>query len=209
MKMETFDNVSISIHEVTKEYNKEKGIFNVSTTFLPGRLNLVVGKNGSGKSTLFKCIMGLCRYQGDIKRRRLRIGYAPEDYIMPLHMTVIDFLYSIGRIKGEPKEELNEHVKYYLEYFNLSESEYKPISQLSHGMRQKVNLMQTFIYDPKILILDEPLAALDKQSIPKVVQLIQRKAKQCLVLVSTHNPQHFKVRNKRIYQFENGTLYCD
>lgn len=69
--------------------------------------------------------------------------------------------------------------------------------------------MQAFIYDPKILILDEPLASLDEQSIPKVVQLIQKKAKQSLVLVSTHNPQHFKVRNKQIYQFENGTLRSD
>lgn len=81
--------------------------------------------------------MGLTKYQGNIVKRRLRIGYAPEEYIMPLNMTVIDFLYSIGRIKGYPKYELNENVKYYLNYFNINNYEHKYIKELSHGMRQK------------------------------------------------------------------------
>jgi len=207
--MEALENLSITINDLTKEYSKKKGIYNISTEFNSGVLNLVIGENGSGKSTLFKCIMGLTKYQGNIVKRRLRIGYAPEEYIMPLNMTVIDFLYSIGRIKGYPKYELNENVKYYLNYLNINNYKHKYIKELSHGMRQKINLMQAFIYEPKILILDEPLASLDEQIIPKVVQLIKDRSKRNLVVVSTHNPKYFNSKKKKIYHFMNGKLQVE
>jgi len=207
--MEALENVSITINDLTKEYSKKKGIYNINTEFKSGILNLVIGENGSGKSTLFKCIMGLTKYKGYVIKRRLRIGYAPEEYIMPLNMTIIDFLYSIGRIKGYPKFELSENVKYYLDYFNLNNYEDKYIKELSHGMRQKINLMQAFIYEPKIIILDEPLASLDQQIIPKVVKLIKERAKRNLVVVSTHNPKYFKIKNRKIYHFMNGNLQVE
>ncbi len=207
--MENYENIAITINEVTKEYGVKKGIYQVNTEFEAGFLNLVVGDNGSGKSTLFKCIMGLVSYKGTITKRRLRIGYAPEEYIMPMNLTVVDFLYSIGRIKGYPREELSENVKYYLNFFDLTNCRNKLIGSLSHGMRQKVNLMQAFIHEPKIIILDEPLASLDKVIVPKVVNLIKEKAKNQLVVVSTHNPARFNVKKRRIYSFKEGILTLD
>lgn len=200
------ENVSITIRDVSKQYGWKKGIQHINTRFESGVLNIVIGKNGSGKSTLFKCIMGLVHYEGKIEKRRVRIGYAPEEYIMPLNLTVLDFLSSIGRIKGYPKEELSENVKEYLKRFRLIGHENRLIRSLSHGMRQKVNLMQAFVFDPRILILDEPLASLDEDIIPDVVEMIKEKAKHDLVVVSTHNPSRFKGKNKQLYRFENGKL---
>ncbi len=207
--MENSENLHITINEVTKEYSREKGIYQINAKFETGKLNLVIGENGSGKSTLLKCIMGLVNYQGKIIKRRIRIGYAPEEYIMPLNLTVIDFLYSIGRIKGLSVDDLSENVNYYLKFFDLINYKYKPIGSLSHGMRQKVNLMQAFIQNPKILILDEPLTGLDQNIIPKVIKLIKDSTLDKLVVVSTHNINLFKTRNRKIFHFKAGKLIVD
>ena len=207
--MEKLENIYITINEVSKKYFNRTGINSVTTSFETGRVNLVIGDNGSGKSTLFKCIMGLVSYQGKIIKRKLRIGYAPEEYVMPLHMSVLDFLYSIGKIKGIDSYELDQNVVNYLNLFELYKYKHKNISSLSNGMRQKINLMQAFIHEPKIIILDEPLAALDHDTIPKVVELIKNKAKTSLVVVSTHQPGKFKFKSKRIYRFESGNLIDD
>jgi len=204
--MENYENISIVISDVTKEYGSKKGIYGINTIFEQGRLNIITGANGSGKSTLFKCIMGLISYQGNIVKRKLRIGYAPEEYIMPLSMTVVDFLWSIGRIKGLSRDGLDENLVRYLNFFGLENYKYHPIAQLSHGMRQKVNLIQALVHEPKIIILDEPLAGLDIEMIPKFVKLLKEKAKTSLIIVSTHNQEKFNFQNKTIYRFEDGKL---
>jgi ABC-2 type transport system ATP-binding protein len=198
--------ISITINDLTKQYQNEKGIIKVNTSFESGKVNIVIGDNGSGKSTLFKCIMGLVNYSGKIDKRKHRIGYAPEDYVMPLRMTVNDFLYSIGRIKGLDKDNINESVREYLEFFGLIDYRFKIIGSLSNGMRQKLNLLQAFVHEPKIIILDEPLAALDSEIIPKVVDLIKSKAKTSLVVISTHQISKFNFRNKKMYHFIKGKL---
>ena len=204
--MDDLRNLSIIIDNVTKAYPLKKGIFDLSVTLDAGQLHLFVGENGSGKSTLLRCIMGLVHYQGKILKRKYRIGYAPEEYILPPQMNVIDFLTSIGRIKQSDRQELDLQLDHYLRFFGLDGVTNKPLAKLSHGMRQKVNLIQAFIHDPKILILDEPLTALDKETIQKVVRLIREKSRHALVVVSTHQPQAFKSRNRRTYRLHQGQL---
>jgi len=203
------ENLSIIISDVSKKYSKNAGIKAINTKFESGKLNIIIGDNGSGKSTLIKCIMGLVNYSGKITKRKLRIGYAPEEYVMPMHMSVLDFLKSIGRIKSAERDELDRNLIDYLDFFDLSRYKHKPISSLSNGMRQKINLMQAFIHNPKIIILDEPLASLDKESIPKVISLIKDKAKTHLVVLTTHNHQFFKTSKKKLYRFTNGMLVDD
>ena len=181
--MEGLENLSITIEEVSKKYKRDVGISNINTKFESGVLNIIVGDNGSGKSTLFKCIMGLVNYEGKIIKRKHRIGYAPEEYVMPLNLTVVEFLISIGRIKGINKDDLEQNVIDYLEYFELLDYKNLTIGKLSNGMKQKVNLIQAFIHEPKILILDEPLAAIDIDIRPKIIDLIKEKSKDSLVII--------------------------
>ncbi len=204
--MRESERLSIVIEEVSKDYGSKKGIHDISTTFTSGQLNVIIGENGSGKSTLFKCIMGLINYSGRIKRRRVRIGYAPEEYILPLNMTVVDFLWSIGRIKGTMRDDLDQNMRYYLDFFGLKGYENHLIGKLSHGMRQKVNLIQAFVHDPRILILDEPTTALDKEMTSKIIKLIKERSRENLVIISTHHPQSFTTRNRRVLCIKEGRL---
>ncbi len=201
--------LTIIIKDLCKYYQADKGIKAVNATFRSGVLNIIIGENGSGKSTLLKCLMGLVSYQGEIIKRRHRIGYAPEHYVMPLRMTVHEFLYSIGRIKGIDVDTLGQNTMDYLHYFDLLDVMHQPIGRLSNGMRQKVNLLQAFVHEPKIIILDEPLAALDQLFVPKVIHLIKSKMNDALVIVSTHMPKHFKTKKKQLFRFVEGQLYVD
>ncbi len=201
--------ISINIENVTKHYQKNKGIANVTTKFEGGYLNLLTGENGSGKTTLLKCIMGLVKYNGSIKRNYSKIGYAPEQFVMPSFMAVSDFLKCIGRVKNETVQSTTSYLDHHIAFLDLKDAFYKPIGALSKGMKQKVNLLQSMIHQPKILLLDEPLASLDKDSQTKVIETIMNVSKENLVIVSTHYPERFKHRNRRIYQIENGRLVRD
>jgi ABC-type multidrug transport system ATPase subunit len=194
---------------VSKHYRTKGGIHSVTATFSNDTLHLLVGANGSGKSTLLKCIMGLVRFNGEIRKKHFRIGYAPEDYVMPYYMSIRAFLTSIGKLRKDSGEDASEEMERQLEYFGLKPHEMKPIARLSNGMRQKVNLIQAFLNHPKILLLDEPLRALDSESQERTVRLIHERMGESLIIVSTHNPDKFRIRNRKIWKMENGRIEGD
>ncbi|MDT8337288.1 MAG: ABC transporter ATP-binding protein [Candidatus Izemoplasmatales bacterium] len=200
------ENISIFTRNLTKSYSGDKGIFDLNLEFCNGGLNLVIGKNGSGKSTLLKCIMKLVKYSGEIEKRKLRIGYAPEIFIMPDFQTVEEFLVNIGRIKGLGKKVLIENSVDFFEFFNIEKYRNKMIRTLSNGTKQKVNLIQALIHEPKIIILDEPLVSLDFESQKRLLKYLTKLAKERLVIISTHNPEKFRSSLKRIYEIENGRV---
>ncbi len=204
--MKEFKNMSIDIQQVSKVYYSNKGIFDINITFEYGCLHLITGKNGSGKSTLLKCIMKLVKYNGKILKRRVKIGYAPENYIMPEFQTVNEFLYNIGRIKGLDKDSFKESSMDYFKFFQIENYQFKKINSLSNGTKQKVNLIQALIHEPKIILLDEPLVALDFDSQRRLSSYLIDLAKEKLVIISTHHPEKFHTKTKKIYNIENGRI---
>lgn len=198
--------IFINIDHVSKRYQRAYAIQDITTRFENGRLNLVIGANGSGKTTLLKCIMGLLHYDGVITRHPGRIGYAPEEYVMPQFMSAIGFLRSIGRVKKADVLSINALLNREIELLDLQDVAGKPIGLLSNGMRQKVNLIQAMIHQPEILLLDEPLTALDQASQETVIQWLKEEAKRKLVVVSTHYPERFKIRNRNTYEITAGRL---
>lgn len=198
--------INIAINNLTKAYGKDKGIFDLNLVLESGEVNLIIGKNGSGKTTLLKCIMKLVKYTGKIDKRRLKMGYAPENFIMPEYFTVEEFLVNIGRIKGVAKPYLINETYDYFDIFNMEKYRHKLIKTLSNGTKQKLNLIQALIHEPKIIILDEPLVSLDEESQKHLLKILNHLAKSRLVIISTHNPDKFKTRFKRIYEIDNGKI---
>jgi len=198
--------ISIEIRNLTKCYRKKLAIDSVNLRLESGKLHVFVGKNGSGKSTLMKCVMKHVHYKGEIIKKRYRIGYAPEKYIMPEYMTVYEFLRSIGRIKDLYEPYLHLELMEYLKILHIEDRLHHRLKQLSNGMKQKVNLIQALLNNPKIILLDEPLVGLDEESQKKFVQHVISLSKQRLVIVSTHHPHKFNTKNKVIHFFQNGCV---
>lgn len=200
--------INIHIHDLSKEYNSIPAIDSVNLNFSSGQLNLLTGDNGSGKTTLIKCIMHLVKYKGRIRKKRYRIGYAPENYLMPDFMTGFQFLKTIGRIKELTGDYLSIELEEYLELFQIANKIHDPIRKLSNGMKQKINITQALLNNPKIIILDEPLVGLDFDSQKKLVKIIIDLSKNNLVIVSTHQPERFNTSRKKIFHFEAGKVTC-
>lgn len=175
--------------------------------FEPGYLYLVTGENGSGKSTLLKCIMKLIRFDGEIDRdKHVRIGYAPEQYVMPEFVTVYDFLNELGKLRAL-KSNAVYTLDYYLSLFGLLDMKHKQIGQLSNGGKQKVNLIQAMMNEPSILILDEPFRALDVESQKQCIQLIRQRTQCGITIISTHEMEKLKTKNTQVIQLSNGSIF--
>jgi ABC-type multidrug transport system ATPase subunit len=193
---------SIRVEAIRKSYRMQLALDGVSAEFNLGKIHLLIGPNGSGKSTFLRCVMGLTKYEGNVHYdKRLKFGYAPEEYIMPDSMTIRDFLACLGRIRRTvPQKSLDD----YLTYFDLADRKHRLISSLSNGMKQKLNLIQAFLDDPNIILLDEPLRALDADAAAKCVELIRQKQRDVLFIISTHDPEKFRSRGVVVHRLEAG-----
>ena len=179
-------------------WNKYKEVlhgisFNVPRNKIFGFL----GPNGSGKTTTIKTVLGLIpEYEGDIKifgelrssECRKFIGFSPENaYFSPL-LTPREVINSMGNLSKLNKDVIDKTGTYWLERLKLGHVIDSPIKTFSKGMRQRLNIVQALLHDPKFLILDEPTSGLDPLGRKEIKQLIEEmRDKGKTVLISTHN----------------------
>lgn len=180
----------LQIHEITKRYWKKTIFEQISFQFHQGDFVMLCGANGSGKSTFIKCLMKVISYEGQIKYpKQVRIGYAPEQYVIPEWMSCYEFLSILGRLKKD-KQQMHT-LQYYMHYFDIADCLHQKMKSLSNGTKQKINLIQALILEPSILILDEPLRALDELTRVRLVELLKLRKQKTLTIVSSHHDEYF------------------
>lgn len=186
----------IIANNVTKHFGKLKALNNVSVNCTRGECIALIGPNGSGKTTFIKCILGMVvpdsgfiTFNGknilhDWQYRK-NIGYMPQIGRYPDNMTigqVFNMMKDIRRVAGN--KPLDESL---LEEFGLVRLLHKRMRTLSGGTRQKVSASLAFLFNPDILILDEPTAGLDPVSAEKLKEkIIHEKSKGKLILITSH-----------------------
>ena len=170
---------------------------NVSFDVRPGEFLSVIGPSGCGKSTLFNVIGGLLsNYQGvvsvageTISGPHKAIGMVFQEESTFPWRTVTDNVAFPLELVGMPKAKRAERARHFIKLVGLDGFENRYPGELSGGMRQRVSLARTLASEPKILLMDEPFAALDEQTRlllgDKVLQ-IQQQLKQTTLLI-THN----------------------
>lgn len=184
----------IIANNVSKKFGKLQALQNVSVTCNKGECIALIGPNGSGKTTLIKSILGMVvpdsgfiTFNGNNIlhhwQYRSEIGYMPQIGRYPDNMRIVDVLNMMKDIrqhKGAIDEEL-------ITSFGLDELKQKRMRTLSGGTRQKVSACLAFLFDPQVLILDEPTAGLDPVSSEILKEkIIREKQKGKLVLVTSH-----------------------
>lgn len=179
---------------VSKQFGKLKALDNVSVTCGKGECIALIGPNGSGKTTLIKSILGMVvpdsgfiTFNGNNIlhnwQYRSQIGYMPQIGRYPENMTIGDVLDMMKDIRGH-KGSLDEDL---ILSFGLDKLMRKRMRTLSGGTRQKVSASLAFLFDPEVLILDEPTAGLDPVSSELLKEkIITEKKKGKLVLVTSH-----------------------
>jgi spermidine/putrescine transport system ATP-binding protein len=163
---------SIRIENVTKSYRGELIIDKLNLLIPSGKFFALLGPSGSGKTTLLRMIAGFESvdsgkiFLGDqeithtpINERRVNTVF--QNYALFPHMNVFENVAYGLRIKRFSKEVIEEKVTKILKTVHLEKHIYKPIDQLSGGQQQRVALARAIVNEPEVLLLDEPLAALD------------------------------------------------
>ncbi len=179
----------------------------------------LLGPNGAGKSTLLKTLVGILRpTSGTIKLDELdivgnpeeakrMIGYLPENPSLYTGLTTLEFLQFVGKIRGVDDDLLNREISWSLESFGLEEKRDSLVGTLSKGMKQKVALIATSLHSPKVLVLDEPLTALDPKTRVSVKDWIGAQTKRGVTtILSTHDLDVAQSHAGRIAIIDHGRI---
>ncbi len=166
-----------------------------------GKLNLIVGKSGSGKTTLLNAIAGLNKpLEGNIlidgvkRPDDLKFSYVCQNpEILFFNKTVYDEIAYAFRANNVPEDAILERVKENMNYWWLDHSKVAQMDPraLSGGEQRRVALAACTVYQPGIMLFDEPLASLDSYTKAIIVECIKNIAKMRLVIVVTHQPGAF------------------
>ena len=189
------------VENIVKRFETQDGVLtavdDVSFSVNPGEFLSVIGPSGCGKSTLFNVVGGLVDdYDGrvvvageTVRGPHASIGMIFQEESTFPWRTVLDNVAFPLEIAGMAKAERAERARHFIDLVGLNGFERRYPSELSGGMRQRVSMARTLASEPKILLMDEPFAALDEQTRlllgDKVLQ-IQQQLKQTTLLI-THN----------------------
>lgn len=185
----------IEIKNLTKKFDRFTALDDLNLSFTNGKSIALIGPNGCGKTTLIKCILGLNVIEtGDILvdgksvkddyLYRREIGYMPQIGRYPENMTIAQTLKMIKDTRKTSETHLDNEL---LESFELEKIYDKKMGTLSGGTTQKVSAVLAFMFDPKIIILDEPTAGLDPLASEILKnKIIQEKNKGKLIIITSH-----------------------
>jgi Cu-processing system ATP-binding protein len=185
----------IAIENLLKNFGKLTALNNINLSIQNGGCYSMIGPNASGKTTLIKSILGLViPDNGTIKinnkpiigqwEYRKDIGYMPQIGRYPDNMTIRQLFSMITDIRKTPLEKCDTEL---ITSYKLEEMFSKRLGALSGGTRQKVSACMSFLFDPQILILDEPTAGLDPVSTEVLKEkILKEKNKGKLILITSH-----------------------
>jgi spermidine/putrescine ABC transporter ATP-binding subunit len=209
----------VSARHVTKRYGDLKALDNVSLDFPDGSFFALLGPSGSGKTTLLRSIAGFVEPEegeilidgvdvAHIPAHKRDIGMVFQNYALFPHMTVFDNIAFGLSVRGVSKSEARKRVGDLLDLVRLSGLDQRKPKQLSGGQQQRVALARALVTEPKVLLLDEPLGALDKrlrQEMQIELKQIQRAVGITAIFV-THDQEEALTLSDYIAIIDEGKL---
>ena len=186
-------------HGGSKNLRNVAAVKNLSLNIPKGELFCFLGPNGAGKTTTIKILTGLLRASSGsilingidpekdhISSKKI-IGYIPDMPYLYERLTTTEFFEFTGELYDINKESINEKLEESFALFGLIEYKNVLVKDLSHGLRQRLIYAATFLHDPEILFIDEPLIGLDPYTIRLIKDLLKEKAKNGMtIFLTTH-----------------------
>lgn len=185
----------IEVKNLVKKFGRQTVLNEVSVNCQKGDCIALIGPNGCGKTTLIKSLLGMVIpdsgsviFDGHAVKRnwkyREKIGYMPQIGRYPDNMTIGQVLDMMIDIRKSSAQKLDEEL---ISAFSLNDLRHKRMRTLSGGTRQKVSACLAFMFNPPVLILDEPTAGLDPLSAEILKEKVQKeKAAGKLVMITSH-----------------------
>ena len=209
--------MSIEVQSVTKSYETQLALNEISFSASKGEVIGFLGPNGAGKSTMMKILTGfILPTKGTVFvsginvlknpiEAKAHIGYLPEQNPLYEDMYVKEYLQFQASIFKVPKEAIETVVN----TVGLKPEVHKKIGQLSKGYQQRVGIAAAIIHNPDVLVLDEPTTGLDPNQIQEIRTLIKELGKDKTILFSTHIMQEVEAVCDRVIIIKKGELLVD
>lgn len=212
----------LELRRVSKRFRGIVAVEDVSFCAPAGEVTGYLGPNGSGKSTTMKMITGLIEtssgeilFHGDPVQRdptayKQRLGYVPEEPHLYSHLTGLEYLSMVARLRDLPARDAAKRIDGLLRLFSLREDRHVPISSYSKGMRQKVLLSAALLHNPDLLLLDEPFSGLDVASALVLRSLVRElAARGKTVLFSSHELDTVERVSSHVVILYRGKVVAD
>ncbi len=189
---------TIVVDKITKEYGSRVVLNAINFSVKEGSIHGFLGPNGAGKSTTMKIMAGLLSAtDGEIyiKGKKVSqdpnyvksiVGILPEDLPLYPYMRVEEFLRFVAQINGVMGKDIQKRVDYTLEKTRLKDVSQRVIGNLSRGYKQRVGVAQALVFNPEVIILDEPTLGLDPASIKEMREFIKELKQGHTIILSSH-----------------------
>lgn len=187
--------MELVIKDLRKSFDGVEVLHGISFSVSSKKALGLLGRNGAGKSTtirilmdVFKANSGSITMDGKVfDPKRYKIGYLPEERGLYPKKKVCEQLLYLAQLRGCSKQEAKRNLKAYLKRLHIEEYEQRVLDTLSKGNQQKVQLIQTLICNPDIIILDEPFSGLDPVNAHLLKEVVMEEIeKGKLVIFSSH-----------------------
>lgn len=184
--------IAIEVKQLTKQFAAKKVVENVSFTLAPHTATALIGPNGAGKTTTLSMLAGLLEpTNGEIvipgvKDVRTAIGFLPQYPQFYSWLTALEYLEMVANLSGVNKRTIKEKCKKMLSFVGLEDAMHKKTVTFSGGMKQRLGIAQALIHEPQLLLLDEPVSALDPVGRREVMNLLKEVQQHTTILYSTH-----------------------
>jgi putative spermidine/putrescine transport system ATP-binding protein len=211
--------VRVTIEHLSKHYGSVRALDDVSLTVNPGEFVTLLGPSGSGKTTLLMAVAGFTRpTAGSIRiaeqevvrlpPHKRDVGMVFQNYALFPHMSVYQNVEFPLRLRGAGSAERHERVERVLDLVGLSGYGDRRIHQLSGGQQQRIALARAIVFEPRILLMDEPLSALDKK-LRERMQVELRRLQREIGITSvyvTHDQEEALTMSDRVAVMRAGRL---
>jgi ABC-2 type transport system ATP-binding protein len=185
----------IQIKGLKKSFQDNEVIKGLDFKLEKGKCIALLGPNGAGKTTTLRMLSGLmkptegsisfseAKKDGDIRHL---IGYLPQFPVFYDWMSGFEFLQYVAKLAGLTSKEAKERSLELLELVGISDAKNRRVEKYSGGMKQRLGIAQAIIHRPQLVMLDEPVSALDPFGRREVLELLERLKKETTILFSTH-----------------------
>jgi putative spermidine/putrescine transport system ATP-binding protein len=209
----------IAINNLSLSFGENKVLKDISLTIEKGELITLLGPSGCGKSTLLRVFAGLETFQegevyldgeeiSEVAPKDRNVGMVFQSYALFPNMTVFENIAFGLSVKKLPKQEMKEKVMAALNLVNLEDkADFYP-DQLSGGQQQRISLARSLVTEPKVLLLDEPLSALDakiRKQLQMDIRMLQKKLGITMIFV-THDQEESMILSDKIFVMSEGEI---
>ena len=204
----------IEVSHIAKYFGDVTAVEDVTFEVHGGEIFGLLGPNGAGKTTTIRIILDIFKPdRGQVsilggamtEDKKERIGYMPEERGLYQDISLERCLIYLATLKGLSRAEAHQRLDEYLERFDLFEHRNKKVKELSKGMQQKAQIINTILHNPELIIIDEPFTSLDPINTQMVKDLIRELRDQgTTIIMSTHQMHQVEELCDRILLINHG-----